>query len=86
MVEQSLIRQQRGQCIATHRLGPYRWPHCGGSYPSAEVQSAYSTVLVDRVTLQLGQAVLIQLIQFRISTDLVYTVKYQNSSMLNISV
>ena len=32
-----------------------------------------------------SQAVLIQLIKFSISTDFVYTVKCQNSSMLNNS-
>ena len=36
--------------------------------------------------IQPSQAVLIQLIQFTMSTDFVYTVKCQNSSILNNSV
>ena len=35
---------------------------------------------------QFSQAVIIQLIPFSISTDFVYTVKCQNSSILNTSV
>ena len=38
------------------------------------------------LAIQFSQAVQIQLIQFSISTDFVYTVKCQNSSMLNNSV
>ena len=36
--------------------------------------------------IQFSQAVLIQLIQFSTSTDFIYTVKCQNSSILNKSV
>ena len=36
--------------------------------------------------IQFSQAVLIQLIHFSISTDFIYTVKCQNSSILNNSV
>ena len=38
------------------------------------------------LAIQFSEAVLIQLIQFSISTDFVYTVKCQNSFMLNNSV
>ena len=54
------------------------------------IQFSVSTVSMSKIVqfqiIQFSQAVLIQLIQFSISTDFVYTVICQNSSMLNNSV
>ena len=44
------------------------------------------SLIVKDISIQFIQTVLIQLIQFSISTDFVYTVKCQNSSIYNNSV
>ena len=54
-----------------------------GSYPSAELQSVYSTAPADWAIHRVNvKTILFQIIQFSISTQF----KCQNSSILNISV